>query len=115
MFGSRQGILGRDRVLVWLCVATGIPVSRHGSQILSNRTCCNIAFFVVTGVLILCRDNVATEVFLSQPRQPRQEVRCRDRVWPWARNFMSQQSIFVTPQKYPRIFIIILLYILGMN
>ena len=33
---------------------------RHSSQILSNRTCRNMAFFVATGVLILCRDDVAT-------------------------------------------------------
>ena len=82
MFRSRQGIPGRDRVLVWFCVATGIPGSRHSSQILSNRTYCNMAFFVATWVLILCRDDVATEVFLSRPRWPRQEVRCRNRVWP---------------------------------
>ena len=84
MFGSRQGIPGCDRVRemqrtdycwfwvtignswsrqssFWFCVAIGIPVSRHGSHILSNKSCCNMAFFVATGVLVLCRDDVATE------------------------------------------------------
>ena len=80
MFGSRQGIPGRDRVLVWFCVAIGIPMLRHGSQILSNRTSRKMDFFVAIGVLILCRDDVAMEVFLSRLRRPRQEVRCCDRV-----------------------------------
>ena len=57
-------------------------MSRHGSQVLSNRICRNMAFFVATGVLILYHDDVATEVFLSRPIRPRQEVRCQDRVWP---------------------------------
>ena len=48
-FGLRQEIPGRDRVLFWLCVVTGIPVSQHDSQILSNRTCRNMALFVATG------------------------------------------------------------------
>ena len=89
MFALRQGIPGHDRLLVWFCVAIGILGSQHGSQILSNRTCRNMAFIVATGVLILCRDDVTTKVFLSPPRQPRQEVRCHDRVLPWPRNFMS--------------------------
>ena len=67
--------------------------SRHGSHLLSNRICRNMDFFVATEVLILCRDDVAIEVFLSQSRRPRQEVRCHDRVWPWARNFMSRRII----------------------
>ena len=67
--------------------------SRHGSHILSNRIYRNMAFFVTTEVLILCCDDVAIEVFLSRSRRPRQEVRCHDRVWPWARNFMSRQII----------------------
>ena len=40
-------------------------VSRHGPQILSHRNCHNMAFLVATGVLILYRDDVAIEVFLS--------------------------------------------------
>ena len=39
----------------------GIPASRHGSHILSNKSCCNMAFFVATGVLVLYRDDVAIE------------------------------------------------------
>ena len=57
-------------------------MSRHGYQILSHRNCRNMAFLIARRVLILCSDDVATEVFLLQPRQPRQEVRCRDIVWP---------------------------------
>ena len=67
--------LGRDRgfqvtteFVSWLCVTIGIPVSRHGSQILSNGTCHNMVFFVAIGILVLYHDNVTTEVFLSQPR-----------------------------------------------
>ena len=73
MFRLRQGILGRDIFRSWFCVAIGIPVSRHGSQILSNGTCSNMAFFVATGVLVLSHDNIATEVSLSRPRRSRQE------------------------------------------
>ena len=90
---SRQSsclVMCRDRNS-W--VATEIPGSRHGSQILSNRTYRNIAFFVAIGVLILCCCDVVIEVFLSRSRRSRQEVRCHDRVWPWARNFMPRQSI----------------------
>ena len=76
MFGSRRGISSRDRVLIWFCVARAIPRSRHGSQILRNRTCHNMAFAVAIGVLILCHDDVTIEVFLSILRWPRQEVRC---------------------------------------
>ena len=54
MFGSRQGILGRDKVLFLFCVTTGIPVSRHCSKILSHRNCRNMAFLGATGVLVLC-------------------------------------------------------------
>ena len=82
MSGSQQGIPSRDRVL------SG-SVTQHGSQIFCNKSCRNMTFLVATGVLILYCDNVATKVFLSRPRQPRQEVRRRDRVLPWARNFMS--------------------------
>ena len=73
MFRSRQGILGHDRVRSWFCVAIGIPVSRHGSQILSNGTCSKVAFFVATGVLALSHDNIATKVFLLRLRRSRQE------------------------------------------
>ena len=38
-------------------------------QIISHKNCHNMAFFVVTRVLVLCRDDVATEVSLSQLRQ----------------------------------------------
>ena len=65
-------------------------MSRHGSKILSNKSCRNMTFFVATGVLVLCSDDVAIEVSLSRPRRPRQEVRCRDRAWLWVRNFMLQ-------------------------
>ena len=40
-------------------------MSQHGSQILSHENCRNMAFFVATGVLVLRRDDVMTEVFLS--------------------------------------------------
>ena len=68
MFRSQQGIPGRDIILFWFCVAIGIPVSQHGSHILSNRNCRNIVFFVATGVLVLCHDDVAIEVSLSRQR-----------------------------------------------
>ena len=50
-------------------------VSRHGSQILSHRNCRNMTFLVATGVLVLCRDDVVTEVSLSRLRRSRREVR----------------------------------------
>ena len=65
-------------------------MSRPGSYILSNRIVVTWLFFVATRVLILCHNDVAIEVFLSRLRQPIQEARCQDRVWPWARNFMTQ-------------------------
>ena len=37
----------------------------------------NIVFLCRDSVLLLCHDNVATEVSLSRPRRPLQEVRCR--------------------------------------
>ena len=40
-------------------------MSKHGSHILSHRNCRNIAFPVATGVLVLYRDDVVTEVSLS--------------------------------------------------
>ena len=40
-------------------------MSRHGSQILSDKSCRNMAFFVATGFLVLCCDDVAIEVSLS--------------------------------------------------
>ena len=51
--------LGHDSVM------KGIPMSLHCSQILSNRNYRNMAFFVATGVLVLCHDNVTIEVSLS--------------------------------------------------
>ena len=53
-------VLGRDRVLFWFCVTIGIPVSRHGSQILINRNCRNMAFLCCDKGLVLCHDDVAT-------------------------------------------------------
>ena len=50
-------------------------MSRHGSQIFSNKSCRDMDFLVATGVLILCRDDVATGVFLSRLRRSLQEVR----------------------------------------
>ena len=50
-------------------------MSQHGSQILSHRNCRSMAFLVVTGFLVLFRDDVATKVSLSRPRRSRQEVR----------------------------------------
>ena len=61
-----------------------------------------MAFFVVIWVLILYRDDVAIEVFLSRPIQSRQEVRCRDRVWPWPRNFMPRQIILCRYRVWSR-------------
>ena len=71
MFRSRHGIPGRDRVRSWFRVAIRIPVSRHGSQILSNETCRNMAFFIATGVLVLCRDRgflIATKTVTTRGR-----------------------------------------------
>ena len=50
-------------------------MSQHDSQVLSNKNCRNMAFFVATGVLVLCCDDVATEVSLSRQRRSQQEVR----------------------------------------
>ena len=82
-------VLGCDREFLVATEFFSGSVSRHGSQILSNKSCHNMDFFVTIGVLVLCRDDVATEVSLSRSRRRRQEVRCHDRAWPWARNFMS--------------------------
>ena len=72
-----------------------------------------MALLVAIGVLILCHDDVTTEVFLSRPRRPRQEVRCRDRVWHWARNFMSQLSILGRDQVWsrPRVVLVTIGYV----
>ena len=56
-------------------------MSRHGYQILSHRNCSNMAFLVATGVLVLCRDDVTTEVSLSRPRRSQREVRVVIRAW----------------------------------
>ena len=48
---------------------------RHGYQILSHKNGRNMAFFIVIGVLVLCRDDVSTEVSLSQSRWSRRKVR----------------------------------------
>ena len=58
-------------------------------QIFSHKNCCNMAFFVTTGVLVLCRDDVATEVSLSRPRQSRREVRVATGAWLRPRDFRS--------------------------
>ena len=102
-FGLQQGILGCDRVLVFFFV------SRHDSQILSHRNCCNMAFLVAIGVQILYRDDVAIEVFLSRPRRPRQEVRYRDRVLLWVRNFMSGQSILGRDRVWSRLRVVLVM------
>ena len=70
-------------------------MSRHGSHILSNRIWRNMSLFVVTGVLILCCDNVATEVFLSRPRWPRQEVRCREKSLALGKEFHVMTECFM--------------------
>ena len=99
-------------------------MSRHGSHNLSHKNCRNMVFFVATGVLVLyCDDvatgvlvlncdDVATEVSLSRPRRPRQEVRCRDRAWLWARNFMSRHSILCRDKAWlrPRVFLVTIGY-----
>ena len=54
---------------------------RHGYHILSHRNCRNIAFLVATGVLVLCRDDVTTEVSLSRPRRSQREVRVATGAW----------------------------------
>ena len=56
-------------------------MSRHGSQILSLRNCRNMDFHVVIGVLVLCRDDVGTEVSLSRSRRSRREVRVATGAW----------------------------------
>ena len=62
-------------------------MSQHGSQILSNRNCRNMAFFVTTGVLALCHDDVATEVSLSRPTQSQRDVRVVTGAWLRPRDF----------------------------
>ena len=62
---SRQEFLCRDRNF---CVATWF-------HILSHKNCRNMAFLVATGVLVLCRDGVATKVSLSRRGRSRREVR----------------------------------------
>ena len=64
-------------------------MSRHGSHILSHRNCHNMAFLVATGVLVLYRDDVATEVSLSRLRWSRQEVRVATGSWLRPRDFRS--------------------------
>ena len=49
----------------WFCVATGIPMSLHGPQILSNKSCRNMAFFGVTGNFMLLHSWPGWEDFMS--------------------------------------------------
>ena len=83
---------------------------------------CDIAFSCQDSPVLLCRDDVATEVSMSRLRRPRQEVRCRtlrvatclvlvgflccdrvflcrNRVWSRPRILMSRQIIFVSQQS----------------
>ena len=112
MFRSRQGIPGRDRVqemprigYYWFWVATEfflVPCHDRNNcvatlfQILSHKNCRNMAFFVVTRVLVLCRDDVATEVSLSRSRRSRLEVRVAIGAWLRPRDFRSRQKIIVS-------------------
>ena len=64
------------------CVATWF-------QILSHKNCRNIAFFVATGVLVLCRDDVATEVSLSRSRRSQREAKVATGAWLRPRDFRS--------------------------
>ena len=47
---------------------------RHDSQVLSDKNYRNITFFVMTGVLVLFRDDVTTEVSLSRQRRSQIDV-----------------------------------------
>ena len=64
-------------------------VSRHGSQILSHRNRHNMDFLVVIGVLVLCHDDVTTEVSLSRLRRSRREVKVTKGAWLRPRDFRS--------------------------
>ena len=110
--GSDRGFLVETEFLFGSVSRQKILVSQHGSQILSHRDYRKMAFLVVTGILILCRDDVVTEVFLSRPRRPRQEVRYRDRVWPWVRNFMLRHGILSCDRVWsrPRVVLVMIGY-----
>ena len=56
-------------------------------QILSHKNYRNMAFFFATGVLVLYRDDVTTEVSLSRLRQSRREVRVATGAWLRPRDF----------------------------
>ena len=111
MFGLRQGIPSRDRVqemprtcYCWFYVAIRnswsteffLALCRDMNkcvatwfQILSHKNCRNMAFFVATGVLVLCRDDVATEVFLSRSRRSQREAKVATGAWLRPRDFKS--------------------------
>ena len=70
LLGRNRGFLVATEFLSGSMSRQEIPLLQHGSHILSLRNCRNMAFLVATRVLVLCRDDVATEVSLS-----RREVR----------------------------------------
>ena len=79
MFGQ---VLGRDQGFLvaieffWLRIAIGVPCVATWLSGLRQFLGRDIVFPCCGNVLLLCRDNIATEVSLSQPRWSRQEVRC---------------------------------------
>ena len=87
-------VLGRGRGILVATEFLSGSVSQHGSQILSHRNCHNM------GVLVLSRDDVATEVSLSRPRRSRREVRAVTGAWLRPRDFSPGQKIVVSLQDF---------------
>ena len=65
-FGSPQGFLGHDKVF-WFCVATGVPCVATWFSGFMQFPCHDIVLPFHDNVLLLCHDNVVTEVSLLRP------------------------------------------------
>ena len=80
-------VLGRDReFLVTIEFFLVLCNNRNNYiatwfQILNHTNCRNIDFFVVTRVVVLCRDDVATKVSLSRLRRSQREVKVAKGAW----------------------------------
>ena len=75
-------------------------MSRHGSQVLSNGTCHNMAFFVVTGVLVLCR----YKGFLVSIKMIMTRGRGCDRALLRPGDFVSRNKFVVSRQDLMKVF-----------
>ena len=64
---DKEFLVAKEFFLVLCCGRNNCVVTWF--QMLSHKNFRNMAFFIVTEVLVLCRDDVTTEVSLSLPRR----------------------------------------------